>query len=343
MGETPHAFPDVDTICAGKWLANANARGLFDRSQACTDQGRRYWSGHWLRWKYRLDGQKPDAEEREACPDQPTWDAIQKAIKELGKAPSYFTVLILDGDRMGELMRHANENQLKEISGTLADFALKKVQPLVENTHHGKLVYAGGDDVLALLPTATALGCANDLRQRFTQTLHNNQIQYRDGNAVTVSGGLVVAHAKANLRDVLQTARAAEHQAKQEGKDRLTIAVLRRSGEHTSVGCPWDHIERLTELVEGFSSQSVQRGESDRWAYQFRRELESALPDVPELLNAELGRLLGRAEGASSEFKERIQTFWKRVGGRDSLAAAKRFTQLIQSASFLARGGREER
>jgi CRISPR-associated protein Cmr2 len=332
-------FPDVDTICASQWLRDTN----IDTAHTNTDDGSTHWSGHWLQWKKPDEGRRPDADEPELCPDQKTFDAIQDAKKKLGAPPNYFGVLILDGDRMGELMRHADKRALKKISGTLAHFAHAEVRPLVETNHHGKLVFTGGDDVLALLPPSTALQCAQEVAERFRCVMRDNQVRHHDGTAVTCSSGLAIAHAKANLRDVLRAARAAEHQAKQEGKDRLTIAVLKRSGEHTSVSCSWPLVSQLAELVGDFSSDRQRRGESDRWAYQFRRELESVLPEVPELLEAELGRLLNRAEGASKEFKGRVQTFWTAFGGRQRVAQAKQFTRLVQSASFLARGGREAR
>jgi len=336
-------FPDADTICAGKWLVDAG----IDTTRTRADDGSKHWSGHWLRWKDRQDGTRADIDDPEKCPDEATWNAIRAAKKDCGAPPAYYGVLMIDGDRMGELMRNADDKQLQRIGSTLAKFAREQVKPIVENSHHGKLVYAGGDDMLALLPPTTALAGARELAERFESAMRDAGIRQHDNTAVTCSGGLVIAHYKANLRDVLNAVRAAEHQAKQEraapGEGRLTVCVLKRSGEHTSVSCRWPHVEQLAALAGDFAPNGKSRGESDRWAYHFRRELESVLPEVPELLHAELKRLLQRAEGASVEFKDRVTTFWSELEGQRSVAAATRFTQLIQSASFLARDGREER
>ena len=52
------------------------------------------------------------------------------------------------------------------LSEALANFALHFVPRIVAD-HRGTLIYAGGDDVLALLPTSRALACALCLRETF--------------------------------------------------------------------------------------------------------------------------------------------------------------------------------
>jgi len=39
--------------------------------------------------------------------------------------------------------------------------------PDIVSRHHGTLIYAGGDDVLALLPTTTVLACARELKETY--------------------------------------------------------------------------------------------------------------------------------------------------------------------------------
>jgi hypothetical protein len=54
-----------------------------------------------------------------------------------------------------------------QFSEALANFALKCARPIVE-AHDGRLIYSGGDDVVALLPADSALACAGALRLAFT-------------------------------------------------------------------------------------------------------------------------------------------------------------------------------
>ncbi len=53
-----------------------------------------------------------------------------------------------------------------EFSRALSHFALHCTRAIVE-AHNGRLIYAGGDDVLAMLPADTALECAEALRMAF--------------------------------------------------------------------------------------------------------------------------------------------------------------------------------
>jgi CRISPR-associated protein Cmr2 len=54
-----------------------------------------------------------------------------------------------------------------QFSECLSNFAIRCVRPIVE-AHDGRLIYAGGDDVVALLPADAALACANDLQLAFS-------------------------------------------------------------------------------------------------------------------------------------------------------------------------------
>ncbi|MCS1410346.1 MAG: hypothetical protein M2R45_03538 [Verrucomicrobia subdivision 3 bacterium] len=53
-----------------------------------------------------------------------------------------------------------------QLSEALANFALRCARPIVE-VFDGRLIYAGGDDVLAMVPADTALACAQALRKAF--------------------------------------------------------------------------------------------------------------------------------------------------------------------------------
>jgi CRISPR-associated protein Cmr2 len=142
------------------------------------------------------------------------------------------------------------------------------------------------------------------------------------------------------MRMVLEAARRAEKVAKDAGRDRLGLSILRRSGEHTTQPCLWDAADEIQKLV----TLNVQ-GASDRWAYQLRSEL-----DILESLDDksahehEIRRLLDRSEGKRRLHFGEVQKLWE-LAHRPSNAPEspiRTFTILCQSASFLARG-RDER
>jgi len=294
--------------------------------------------------------------------------------KEQGPEPDYYAILAMDGDELGKWLSGANSPRVRDvlhpdllryfeglpgtkdgldakrpvgpalhaaISEALSNFALHVV-PQVVDKHHGTLIYAGGDDVLALLPVRTALECADELRRAYSGLPEANggarPDSYRAGGrdllvmgrTATVSAGIAVAHEKEDLRLALAAARAAEDSAKKQGRNRLGLSILRRSGEHASTVCEWDEVGLLQEQIKLYL-----QGASDRWAYQLRRE-EPALGALdPEAQRHEIGRLIAR-----SESKPRMDTACV-LGLMDRKADLERLAILCQSASFLARG-REE-
>lgn len=84
----------------------------------------------------------------------------------------YFAVLALDGDHMGAWLGGENnpagptKDFRCKLSARLSKFALYCVRPIVEACD-GRLIYAGGEDVLALLPADTAVECARFLRAAY--------------------------------------------------------------------------------------------------------------------------------------------------------------------------------
>lgn len=142
------------------------------------------------------------------------------------------------------------------ISATLNDFAIDIVPELVNRHYFGQLIYAGGDDVLAMLPHDRLLHAAHAIRECWSgveqpalvdSAAHNNAgeikkkrgfvvLQRRErllrtmGERATGSAGLVLVPAKMPLRRALDAVREAEQRAKNAGRDRFSISIVKRSG-----------------------------------------------------------------------------------------------------------------
>jgi CRISPR-associated protein Cmr2 len=272
-----------------------------------------------------------------------------------GGENNYYAVLSMDGDDMGAWLSGENSPRVREIlhpdavacyerdpatrsglnarrpvspalhaaiSQALTHFAVDVAPDIVEH-HGGRLIYSGGDDLLAALPLTSALKCARELRDGFRSP---DVMGCRSG----ISAGMAVAHSKEDLRYVLDSARRAERQSKKEGKDRLTLAILRRSGEHAFASCAWDYVPVLQRQVEAFRA-----GGSDRWAYQLRRHLAILNALDPDAFRAELRRTIQHGEKPNLQFIADFDAFAARYQPGE---AAEPFVTLCQSASFLARG-----
>lgn len=382
---------DTATVAATRWLEGAGI--VPEKTRA--EHGK--WSGQWLHWS------APQQEEDDPCPDD-VWEQI-RAARKLSPPPSYYAVLMLDGDSLGDWLRGKLSPRVREVmhpkmvewferqaaaaapkephqimagldalrpvgpalhaalSEALANFALHFVPSLIEK-HDGELIYVGGDDVLALLPTSTALACARELSDTFRENWKVDAAgreRLLMGRKATLSAGLAVVHYKEDLRFALEQARLAEKAAKSAGRNALQIAVCRRSGERATALCPWDFAETIDRWVNAFLPQSGAPGASDRWAYHLRAELDTLRGLPVEAMRAEIKRQLGRAEeptrrrlslekdpqkAAEKAAEELAATFdiyreAKTPAGprfKSDGEALTQFIALCQSASFLARG-----
>jgi CRISPR-associated protein Cmr2 len=273
----------------------------------------------------------------------------------------YYAVLFMDGDQMGKWLSGTHEDlpkfaeilhpQVREqlkgqsnwqtvlqtqrlmspslhaaISEALANFALKVVPFVVEELHAGRLVYAGGDDVLALLPLVDVLPAARKLRALFSgeaKRLGNDiLVEFGSkqwigwlewegrklltmGKNATASIGIVVAHRLHPLRDVLRQGREAEEDAKElYERNAICVRWLKRSGEQVQMGakffypnqCISDTLQVLMEFAELMRTK-ISRG----FATDLMRE-SFALADLDEKAQeAELRRLLKRRSELSDD------------------------------------------
>jgi len=318
-------YEDTATIAAASWLrTNPPIVPQEERNKT------RIWNGLWLHWS-KCDENLEDADE---CPKE-----LFDRIRAKGKAPTYYAILMADGDRMGQLLRgdgtndeFGNDRQRPlRISQRLTEFALKHAERIVEQEHDGELIYAGGDDALALLPTTSVLNAAVELETKYREIMKHPK--------ATVSAGIAVVHYKEDLRFAMKMAREAEKSAKGAGRNCLTLTICRRSGEHSTATMGWDQVAVVERLVGSYCQTTI----SDRWSYKLRA-MVSTLEGLPwPVIETECDRILKRLEGNEAvleEFRLTIRAIREltKIRSKTNAEALRTFVILAQSASFLARG-----
>ena len=186
----------------------------------------------------------------------------------------------------GEQKRAVSPGRHLAISAALNDFSQHVARHVVESEHLGRLIYAGGDDVLAVLPASDLLACAARLRQAYSGTLpedvttdwgvllkERQKLHCKNGFAwlagrllrmmgknATASAGLVIAHHQAPLSAVLRELRATEARAKTEGgRDAVAIQVIKRSGGAVGVVLKWADLKFLQRAIEFLRDPSTSR------------------------------------------------------------------------------------
>jgi len=287
---------------------------------------------------------------------------LRKLYEEIGYPPSnYYAVLFMDGDQMGEWLSGTHEDLPKfaeilhpqvrvqlegqsnwqevletqrlmspslhaAISEALANFALNAVPFVVEELHAGRLVYAGGDDVLALLPLADVLPAArklralfsgeakrfgNDILVEFGSKQWTGWLEWEGrklltmGNRATASIGIVVAHRLHPLRDVLRQGRKAEEDAKERyGRNAICVRWLKRSGEQVQMGAQFFyHDHRINDTLQVLMDfAELMRTKISRGFATDLMQESFALAELDEKAQeAELRRLLKRRSKLSDD------------------------------------------
>ncbi len=298
--------------------------------------------------------------------------ARARLARLLGAKPeTYYGLLLMDGDGMGEWLSASGGKtpnvaasfhpQLRDkldrrfgvdpqfldyaaarrapnpawhmaISQALNHFALELAPHVIEREHLGKLIYAGGDDVLAMLAARDLLPAAAMLRavyggidpaasgarafeHRRLERSGNGWAQFDRrvlrlmGDAATASAGLVIAHHQAPLGAVLRALREAERRAKAlAGKDAWSLALLKRGGGAVHVTAHWGAPLRLFDELRAFlASDEVSR----RAAYHVADWLHAVPGDDAALAQSLLGYQMarqarGRAAALAKQLAKRL-------------------------------------
>lgn len=257
-------------------------------------------------------------------PGEEVQAAIASVYRSHGQPSPYLALLLADGDKMGATIGGLDSpEEHRRFSQALAQFA-HAAETIVRN-HHGALVYAGGDDVLAMLPISGVLSCAAALRDRF-------RVALRDWQGPTLSVGITIGHCLEDLEDLLARVRSAERVAKQPDRNGLAIHYAARGQEGRFVRLRWrsnevggdDAHEEMLRLQALFAEGLL----PDKIAYEISLlarhygHWEEGNADLLAAMHADAMRVLRRKPGVS-EATKRWLAGWigQRLGSAADLKA----------------------
>jgi len=321
----------------------------------------------------------------------------------------YYAVIMLDGDNMGGWLKgdfapnidqvfHSRvwknlstdyKEELKNvcnkgkrpmspaihcaISTALRDYSLALVKRIAEEDHLGKLIYAGGDDVLAMVNLRDLFPVMVELRAAFSGHIDKRiNVDFTEevsgfvdmgedlittmGPNATASMGVVIAHYRMPFSLVLDKVREMEKKAKNmDGKDAIAISLIKHSGEVSEGVAKWryknDNQSRGTVAILEKLADWIRRDWiSNKFIYSFQDEF-SRLADsngivnvTSQIVDAEIGRLLKRSKNKNNdEFEKEVvslandlyQLFLNLNGSLES------FLTFLQTSNFLAREVKE--
>jgi CRISPR-associated protein Cmr2 len=301
----------------------------------------------------------------------------EAGIKPTNIFGRYYAILLMDGDKMGDLVngkainlarwqdimhsslpdklasspskdktkgwleggtlqekRHLTPSVHKAISEALGDFALNTV-PHVVAKHYGLLIYAGGDDVLAVMPIDTVLKAAQEIMKlyrtpflvkRIDGVINKCEDKYTPvkgekllihlGEAATISAAVVIAHHKAPLRGLINDAhRVLEREAKDRaGRDAVAILLKKRGGAEKLVAEKWvnkkiPYVDLLTNLAKDLYDDKA----SSKLMYKIEQNRIALETLVNEVIDGSIERLLESLIEKGQRDKHKNEDEWKKV------------------------------
>ena len=305
------------------------------------------FDGHLL-YPFRLDNALAQAREQRGiearASEMRALETFQQCVEQISKESTeggepagvpvpYAAVLKADGDRMGQLLSRAESaEESRSISRALRRFA-SDVRRIVRE-HRGHAIYAGGDDVLALVPLAQALDCSRVLAERFRESLGGvaQTMRAPDSERPTLSVGLGIGHVLEPLGALRARADDAEEHAKGDAarrpRDALAIQVGIRSGAELRWRAQWKDKQAL-EALDRFTAAYRKGGLPTRAAYDLR-DIDRSLawlrgcddPSARGMLQAEVERMLDRArrDGGRGAISPELKTLVRERAARQPLA-----------------------
>ena len=207
----------------------------------------------------------------------------------------YFALLISDGDSIGDWLgiksrirkRALDKDFHKNFSLKLSQYA-KEISEFLNNKYPRVMIYAGGDDVMALMHPFDVVSYAKECNKKFNLIFKDYT---KEGREASISAGILITHAKMNLQKVFNETRELEKRAKNvKGKGAVCVGVLTRSGNMTSFVSKWEDIELYEELVRAFKKGYI----SSSFVYDLRMITETFSEEDVDIFLSQLRRSLKR-------------------------------------------------
>lgn len=232
---------------------------------------------------------------------------LQEAWKnaKIDSPGAYLALVTADGDHVGDRIQQAVAKQSdtsnhRTLSQHISRIA-SAVQPCIDACL-GRMVYSGGDDLLALLPAGTVA----DALDQMIIAVRNREVM---GPDFSMSASvLVFPHTDSLSGAIREGARLMRSEAKTRfGRGCVVITARRQSGQQTVAALPWKSgadrpVRAFGEFVAALAAKAQAPSSiSKRFIGQFA-EIEPGLREVEALRTQEMAqRLLSRHSSAPEE------------------------------------------
>ncbi len=306
---------EIDIRCVAQAAKNASSRG-FNRRWAGLD-GQVYFES-------ALENHSRTFGANLGAAAQQTARALRNLTQAagMGKPSPYYAILLMDGDQLGKHMG----DQAKHIPISQALNQFTNGAGDIVRAHNGFLIYAGGDDLLALLPLEDALPAAAQLQAMYKDAFAQQSLPGKPIDS-TLSGAIEFVHFRTPLTRVLQDAHGLlDGVAKEKtGRNAIAVRVWKPSGLALQWSMPWELAldsegnAKIAQVAQAFAQQLAnEEGAqfSNKFFFRMKTLLErvTAMPQesLEKLLLAEYLHSFGNLSKAT---KQDLPTLQKHLSG----------------------------
>jgi len=328
IGKDTRAFPSVSRIAAEPWLASlseGDRQSLAAHCAAMVPHGliqinkERYPA--FGQFAYEATVVYPSREkeiwEEEGPPNEVHRRLIaerDRLLAKYGEASPYFAILAADGDNLTMALNQAGTVEAHRDFSVLLSKFTERCRKIVQQRFHGCVIYAGGDDLLALLPVTEAIACAKELHEEFGAMM----------GGPTLSVAVVIGHHLESLEDHVGRAFSALfNDAKKPDRDGLAIHYYPRGGASVSVRGQWRGgiSDRLEQATAAYAGGAIPH----RLAYEIQdlvlhyRDWDQTDALLAGAIGADLKRLLAKKELEEGKSEELLHGFGGAIRTVDEL------------------------
>lgn len=240
--------------------------------------------------------------------------AIRRAAAEMDlKFTEYYALVMVDADNMGKWMSGEylkEKTKLKKfqelVSKSLGNFADKITTRLDDVKGRGKTVYAGGDDFLGFVNLNHLTPFLAEFKELFDDLVNKPILEFigTGTQPMTYSAGIVIAHYKTPLTEVVMSVREMEKKAKKFSaeKSHFALSVMKHSGEVETTVQPWNlGPDFIPDFINHISKTITNSEFSKSFITNIEIELKKLIskdnypPFINQLIAIEISRLLKRS------------------------------------------------
>ena len=191
-------------------------------------------------------------------------DIIGFEANNVFKKNSYYAIVRADGDRIGKLLEQigAHSEKVKEFSKSCLLYCKKACELVSE--YNGVTIYAGGDDLLAILPCdskikkneGTPFHFSCKLNEVFCKIFEKLLTECNEGKdesdklSVSVSVGITIAYYKFPLYEALEDSQNMLFGYAKKKRNGIAVKIQKHSGQSEGLFIPFEKLGTILKLME---------------------------------------------------------------------------------------------